>query len=28
MIGVVEFERRDVERHVAVAEVLKIYGEE
>jgi phosphate starvation-inducible PhoH-like protein len=28
MIGVVEFEQRDVERHVAVAEVLKIYGED
>jgi phosphate starvation-inducible PhoH-like protein len=28
MIGVVEFERCDVERHAAVAEVLKIYGEE
>jgi phosphate starvation-inducible protein PhoH len=28
MIGVVEFEQRDVERHAAVAEVLKIYGEE
>jgi phosphate starvation-inducible PhoH-like protein len=27
MIGVVEFEHRDVERHAAVAEVLKIYGE-
>jgi len=27
MIGVVEFEQRDVERHPAVAEVLKIYGE-
>lgn len=27
MIGTVEFEQRDVERHVAVAEVLKIYGE-
>lgn len=28
MIGVVSFEQRDVERHAAVAEVLKIYGEE
>lgn len=28
MIGVVEFEQRDVERHPAVAEVLKIYGED
>lgn len=27
MIGVVEFEQKDVERHPAVAEVLKIYGE-
>jgi phosphate starvation-inducible PhoH-like protein len=27
MIGTVEFEQRDVERHAAVAEVLKIYGE-
>ena len=27
MIGVVEFGQRDVERHPAVAEVLKIYGE-
>lgn len=27
MIGLVEFEQRDVERHPAVAEVLKIYGE-
>lgn len=27
MIGVVEFEQGDVERHPAVAEVLKIYGE-
>lgn len=27
IIGVVEFEQRDVERHPAVAEVLKIYGE-
>lgn len=27
MIGIVEFEQRDVERHPAVAEVLKIYGE-
>ena len=27
MIGVVEFEQSDVERHPAVAEVLKIYGE-
>lgn len=28
MIGVVEFEQGDVERHPAVAEVLKIYGED
>ena len=27
MIGTVKFEQRDVERHAAVAEVLKIYGE-
>jgi len=27
MIGIVEFEQRDVERHPAVAEVLSIYGE-
>jgi len=27
MIGVVEFEQKDVERHPVVAEVLKIYGE-
>jgi len=28
MIGMVEFQRQDVERHVAVAEILKIYGDE
>ena len=28
MIGVVEFSRADVERHVAVTEVLDIYGDE
>lgn len=26
-VGIVEFERKDIERHPAVAEVLKIYGE-
>ena len=28
MIGIVEFNRKDIERHPAVAEVLRIYGEE
>jgi len=28
MIGVVEFSRADVERHIAVTEVLDIYGDE
>lgn len=28
MMGIVEFEQNDVERHPAVTEVLKIYGEE
>lgn len=28
MIGVIEFERQDVERHPAVSAVLKIYGDE
>jgi len=28
MIGIVEFSRKDIERHPAVAEVLRIYGEE
>ena len=28
MIGIVEFDRKDIERHPAVSEVLRIYGED